>query len=493
MDTDTDFLSPDFDPQEVTVPRLRSILLAQNISYPSTAKKPQLVQIFNQHVAPRTKKLRRAREKTQPSTRGIEDLSVTGDGEDAVAASIEETPRRSTRKSMASQTGMNGSATSSRRTSAALSSRATTEDRSRAGTSDRDSLDRQSAAHRRRTRYSAVAPAIKEEEETEEEIGALDPDESNFSTENPFQSGSSPLVDSETTTGANRRRTVGSSSHAVEKPRKKTPRKTDTAFEMQSRRQKLKEPSPAPIPSEPSEIDEDDEDTDEGASDTGEEFTQEEQDELNTERALTGKKDLLPARRKKSQRSVTSPLKIAPFAILSALLGGVATIWRQEKLNVGYCGIGRPSIAIGGVEVPDWAEFIRPTCEPCPPHAYCFQQLITQCEPDFVLQQHPLSLGGVLPLPPSCEPDGEKARKVQAVVARAVGELRDRNAEYECGTLRDENGRRVGSAELSEDELKNKVSTKRRRGMSQDEFEDLWTGAVGEILEKDEVVKGHDG
>ena len=484
-----DYLSPSFDPSEVTVPRLRSILLEQNVSYPSTAKKPQLVELFSQNVAPRAKKLRKARDKTLPSTRGIEDLSVNGD--DDVAESIEPTPRRSMRNSTPRRNDVTPSVASSRQSSTGVSSRAPTEDRSRAGTSDRDSAQ---PAHRRRTRYSAIAPVIKEEEKTEEESPG-DNDDSHFSSDNPFQSGSSPVIDPVAVSGADRRRTVTASSKASASKPSRASRKTDSAFELQSRRQTLKEPSPTPVPTEPSELDEeeDDELEDEELSEVGEEFTQEEQDELNTERALTGKTDLLPTRRKKASRSVTNPLKTAPFAILVAALGGVATIWRQEKLNVGYCGVGRPSTAIGGVEIPDWADFLRPQCEPCPPHAYCFGQLITQCEPDFVLQQHPLSLGGVVPLVPSCEPDGEKARKVQAVVARAVGELRERNADYECGTLRDEGSHRTGSAEMSEQELKRRVSTKRRRGMSEVEFEDLWSGAIGEILDKDEVVKGSDG
>ena len=116
-----------------------------------------------------------------------------------------------------------------------------------------------------------------------------------------------------------------------------------------------------------------------------------------------------------------------------------------------------------------------------------------RCDPDFVLQSHPLSLGGLLPLPPTCEPDGEKVRKVQAVAERAVEELRDRRAKFECGELTDETGKALPTVEIEEPQLKAQVSQKRRRGMSAAEFEELWKGAIGEVLSRDEVTSDSQG
>jgi Man1-Src1p-C-terminal domain len=50
------------------------------------------------------------------------------------------------------------------------------------------------------------------------------------------------------------------------------------------------------------------------------------------------------------------------------------------------------------------------------------------------------------------------------------------------------NGRGAKSAEVSEHDLKQTVAKKRRRGMSDAEFDDLWNGAIGEIVARDEVV-----
>ena len=117
----------------------------------------------------------------------------------------------------------------------------------------------------------------------------------------------------------------------------------------------------------------------------------------------------------------------------------------------------------------------------------------TRCEQDFVLRPHPLALGGIVPLPPTCEPDGEKARRVAAVADRAVDELRDRNAKWECGTLVDEKGKSIPTSEVDTQDLKSAVAKKRRRGMSEAEFEELWKHALGEIMTREEVSSSTDG
>ncbi|PHH88006.1 hypothetical protein CDD83_8129 [Cordyceps sp. RAO-2017] len=140
------------------------------------------------------------------------------------------------------------------------------------------------------------------------------------------------------------------------------------------------------------------------------------------------------------------------------------------------------------VPVPQFlAPFIEPQCEQCPQHAYCYQDFSVRCEPDFILEPHPLSLGGMVPLPPSCEPDGEKARRVQAVADKAVEELRERRAKFECGEAVGENGQQVESPTVTEEELRESVSSKRNKRLSRQEFDDLWAAAIGEVTARDEV------
>lgn len=82
---------------------------------------------------------------------------------------------------------------------------------------------------------------------------------------------------------------------------------------------------------------------------------------------------------------------------------------------------------------------------------------------------------------------------MKAVADRAVEELRERRAKWECGDLVDEAGKEVPAVEIGEAELKKEVGKKRRRGMGEAEFEELWKGALGEITARDEVVSGVDG
>ena len=219
----------------------------------------------------------------------------------------------------------------------------------------------------------------------------------------------------------------------------------------------------------------------------GEEFTPEEQLALVQENAANGQVDILPPRKKKRAQQSSGVANSAPWVVLMTLLVGYAAWWRIQKVNIGYCGRSNPSAVTMSAQIPEWASFIQPECEPCPQHAYCYQNMDARCEPDFVLKSHPLSLGGLIPLPPTCEPDGEKARRVKAVADKAVDELRDRRAKFECGDLCDENGKPIPTVEISEPDLKKVVSEKRSKKLSEDEFEDLWKGAIGEILGREEV------
>ena len=90
-------------------------------------------------------------------------------------------------------------------------------------------------------------------------------------------------------------------------------------------------------------------------------------------------------------------------------------------------------------------------------------------------------------MPPSCEPDSARERKVQAIKARAVEALREQNAKYECGE--------ASKPEVHEPALKKAINSMipRKKGMSDQEFDDLWASALGEVQNADEVTTGTDG
>lgn len=486
-----DYLQPSFDPNTLTMPKLRGILVAHNISYPSTAKKGQLVDIFEEHVRPQARKLLSAKNRTKRSTRGIVDMPSSAepsvDGEDEVSEEEKapaKTPGKGSRRTTRGATEESldeAPATGTRSGRPARSARQSTE------SSTVSDMGLKSSGMRR-TRLSTATPTVKIAEEGEDPY----PDDgaSPFSSENVFQRGSSPMPEQQPASRDERRRTTVGDTAASGK-RSSSRRKTDvatpaaTATGANGRASTGRRRTRQHTPKEESESDE--------VEDTvqpGEEFTAEEAEDL----ALSERQNGTVARpaRTKPARPKSSIAKIAPVTLSLALLGGLFTVWRQEKLAVGFCGVGRPALTqLGDVEIPAWArDAVLPTCEPCPPHAYCYSDLATQCEDDFFQTPHPLSLGGLIPVPPTCTPDGEKARKVAAVADRAVEELRERNAKFECGELRDEKGKRADTAEIEEPLLKETVSARRSRKMSDEEFEELWVSALPDIYGRDEVVEG---
>ncbi|KAI9701819.1 MAG: inner nuclear membrane protein enriched at telomere/subtelomere region [Candelina mexicana] len=510
-DTELEYLSPTFDPSSLTVPRLRSILVSHNISYPSSAKKPQLIEIFNENVLPQSRRILSARSRTKRTSRGITDIpssqegTINGDEEDDEDTGlmppppIPKTRKRASRKSRSSEAeestdDMPGS--HSKSTVQETSPRRASSKHGRASDTDTAAETAPKRSAVRKTRRSEVTPTVKiEEPEPHAERPVLD--RSAFSHENPFQSGSSPASgDLATPAGERRRKSLGTSTSKSGDKRKTsaTRPKTEKVVNSNNPPQEdgIKVPSSKSfdmrVARQPKVKTEDDENEPE----IGEEFTPEEQLELARERAMNGQSAILPPRRKNQPQQAGRISKSAPWVVVLTLLSGYATWWRREKLDIGYCGVGRPSSALTNVQVPDWAKLLQPECEPCPQHAYCYPQLETRCEPDFVHKPHPLSLGGLVPLPPTCEPDGEKVRRVKAVADRAVEELRERRAKWECGELKDVKGK-PAPVEVGMDCLKKDVGKKRRRGMGDAEFEDLWVGAIGEILGREEISSDVDG
>ncbi|KAL9005912.1 MAG: hypothetical protein Q9188_001326 [Gyalolechia gomerana] len=495
-DNEVEYLSPSFDPATLSVARLRSLLLEHHIKYNPSAKKPQLIELFNQELKPRSRKILAARSRIRRTSKGITDMpssregTVNGDDGDRAGSMlpppVPDTPRRKPRKSSrqpSEDPAIQETTTRAGRTSSSKHPRPSDTETSEV------EVKRPTA---RKTRKSEVAPVMNVEV-SEDKLVRPPLEKSPFSDENPFQSGSSPLAPSD-----NRRRSAfaGMDRRKSHSRRRKTEGVTNDTRDRAPQHDGVIVPSSktfeAPFAQFKQAKDEDEADSEVEA---GEEFTPEEQLELSKDRAANGGLDVLPARKTKRSRQSGggSMLKSALWAVVTALLSGYALWLRREKLEVGYCGLGHTSDSIAGVQIPEWASILQPECEPCPQHAICSENMETKCDPDFVLQPHPLSLGGLVPLPPSCEPDGEKARKVKAVRDKAVEELRERNAKSECGTLTDDQGKIIRTPEIEEQELKEHVGRQRKKGMSDREFADLWKGAIGDMLGLDEVVQSSDG
>ena len=453
-----DYLQEGFDPRTVTMPRLRSILVSHGISF-GNVKKAQLVELVEEHVLPQVPKLRAQRARAKRSSMGIVNAgSAEDDGNwaerDLAPPTVSSRRSKSPRKSSARVVKPEEEEAPIYQSPSKRASRSV----SRAISHADEYEAPQSVRRTRRT----ITPQIKAESE-DEGFTAVG-EESVFTDDNPFQSGSSPP----SARSSINRRTTGQGL-------KPSRRITDEFDEPRQLLVPKVRRARTPI------------DEAEDGIEPGEEFTPDEQLELEE---ATHKGEVIipprPAARKSSRHSLATPVLV----LLLTLLVTYGVWYRQEKIAVGYCGPGRPAKEIipAEVPVPDFlVPFIEPQCEQCPAHAYCYENYEARCHPGFLLRQHPLSLGGLIPLKPSCEADGEKARRVQAVADKAIEELRERRAKFECGELVDDEGKQQDSPAIPESELKETVSKKRSKRLNSAEFEELWAAAIGEVTSRDEV------
>lgn len=503
-----DYLQGDFDPKSLTVPRLRSILVTHNVHYPSQAKKPQLIELFNEHVLPQSNQILAARARAKRTSRGIVDASSnsttsTDFSEELMppppSARRSRSPRKTTRIKRESEDPDHAPLTPAplRESPRKRQSRSVSAQPPHASDTE-TAPDAEPPRSVRRDRR--VTPAPKVEPTEEEDFFKRTPETATvFTSDNPFQSGANSPI-SPLKTPSNRRKTAGLDSVLRQTQTPSTARRRTDGYAFAdvehpstvSRNIEIPLSQIARQRTPEVEIDE--------------EFTPEEQLALDQEEAAHP--ELAVARRAPQPSKRGSSLATPIWVLLTTLFVAYAAWYRQEKLAVGYCGLGRESTQliptniqipewatelaakydIQNIQVPDWlTTALEPQCEPCPPHAYCYEDFTARCEPDFILKPHPLSLGGLVPLPPTCEPDGEKVRRVQAVADRAVEELRDRRAKYECGEPLEPEGEPLDSPAIEEQELKEILNKKRSKRMAAEEFDELWSAAIGEVKARDEV------
>lgn len=489
------YLQPGFDLNSLTIPRIRSILVSHDIGYSSSAKKQDLIDIMQQELMPKAKKLLTAQARVRRTSKGITDVpssqeSTIGDSEEEKGQMLPpKTPRgRKSKSDLISESTAPTPRTA--RKSKTPSGRRST----RPLISDTETEPERPATSVKKTRKSIPAvtstPGVKiEEPSTAYSRRSLPAGESPFSDENPFQSGSSPPSGAKRLSSTSRsRKSLGESDRKSIDRRSSRPSSTKAVQRTRTTYE---------LPVGPMGIDR-------NGVEVTEEFTADAEQELEQE--LATNKQLAKARSsaltRHRKKPVSTAAKTAPFAVLSVVLAAIGGWYRQEKINIGYCGVGETNWSLSAnPNIPTWVhENLQPQCEPCPSHAICFTNMDAKCEDDFVLRPHPLSFNGIVPLPPTCEPDSEKEKRIKAVADRAVEELRERRAIYECGDVKTDDPSHTSTIlttttklEIAEETLKQEISKSRRKGMSEDEFDDLWRGALGDIIARDEIEVIRDG
>lgn len=495
------YLQPGFDLNTLTVPRLRQILVAHDIGYPSSSKKADLIDVVTTELLPQARKLLRERDRMRRTSRGIIDVpssqeSSTYDEDDDERESMPPPPAPKTPRSRKSRTQLNQDAVeptprTARRSKTPTNRRSTKAPRY-SDTETTETEQERIPASNRKTRKStpgsvpvAQTTSVRVQDASNRR-SALETEDSPFTQENPFQSGSSPPAEPKHAPSSSRtRKSLGTSS-----TRKSTSRRRASPIEV--KRESVEFPvSRLSVSAD--------------GIETTEEFTEDAQEELKDDMAHD--RSLVKSRKKDMKKLQRKPkstaAKAAPWTLLVTALSALAAWYRQEKVAIGYCGIGQSSWSVAHIDgIPEFVhEVLQPQCEPCPQHAICYPNMKAECEYDFVLRQHPLSFGGLIPLPPVCEPDSEKERRIKHVADKAVEVLRDERAAYECGgkssliSSSSEESTTSSSTVVSPvknawvpvEVLKETVSRRKRKGMSEDEFEDLWKGAYEEMLSREEM------
>lgn len=296
---------------------------------------------------------------------------------------------------------------------------------------------------------------------------------SRFSTDNPFQSGSTP-------TSSKRRHTAVPTSEQKLPPPEKTPRRkseyvpaveSDTERKTPLRNKFM--PAVGQMRASPA-----------FQSAAQRRF---ENDAMADQLTKSPQREVVavgPAVEPTSQQlSIQRIVKNAAVFTLFAALSLGATQWRVEKVRAGYCGVdSRPRhLAITAPLSDKIAHWVLPECEPCPAHGTCLPGFQVQCDDGFVPVQHPFSLGGLVPMAPACLPDTEKLRKIQIVAEEAVQQLRDQNAAFECGHSE--------SATLTESELHNALRARKSASLTDDQFDSLFEHAVEDVQSRDEIIQ----
>lgn len=490
------YLAPGFNLNSLTVPRLRSILVSHDVSYPTSAKKAQLIAIVESEVLPKAKQLLRQRDRIQRTSVGIIDMpssqeSMEEDNTSAGASGLPpSTPmtrkgrsRPSTRASTAEVDDLvPPPSTSRRRATRSAVKHPRGSDTEETG-EDLDAVEATPRATRRKSRKSEAHPTprapIAPIPETPVSVKQEARGDSVFTDDNPFQSGS-PIETPRARAASNEMRRKSTPRHSTTVTR----RKAEVPFSSRIKKEDgIIVPSRSTFESPVTGLRSlKAEDSDDDEIVPGEEFTPDEQLAL-TQAQATPRKAVV----KRKPQKQGGGTQMASWFVILALFSGFGAWWRKEKIEVGYCGVGKPHWSLESTKVPEWASVMEPKCELCPQHAFCYPNFQVSCEQDFVLKPHPLSLGGLIPLPPTCEPDSDKLRRVKVVADKAVDELRDQRAKFECGEADKDGSKEVNSPEMTAAELKQRVSKSKRKGMSDEEFEELWKGAIGEIAGREEV------
>ncbi|QLQ78346.1 hypothetical protein HG537_0A05930 [Torulaspora globosa] len=162
--------------------------------------------------------------------------------------------------------------------------------------------------------------------------------------------------------------------------------------------------------------------------------------------------------------------------------------YREQRILIGYCGYEKEtgklfdSKITALSKIDDFLESQKPHCLPCPDHAICYPLLQMKCQPEYALHRNRWSLHHLLPLSDSCVKDTKREKLVSEVVKKSLEFLRMKNAQYSCGESND------FKSGMTEEELYQIFYESRAPWINDDEFDELWSQAVSDLIKEPEIT-----
>ena len=123
-------------------------------------------------------------------------------------------------------------------------------------------------------------------------------------------------------------------------------------------------------------------------------------------------------------------IKIIVVWVTLLLFSFILAIYRQERIQVGFCGCGPGNS--GSLLFKLFS--IRLKCVECPDHGICYPYSQLLCLPEYIMSQPLLwSFWGLIPTYNTCVLDSTKVKKVNKIVRSVLDLLSRRNASIKCG------------------------------------------------------------
>ncbi|KAL1924823.1 uncharacterized protein VTP21DRAFT_4477 [Calcarisporiella thermophila] len=494
----------DLDPAKLRMADLRAILHIYDIDAKSSAKKQDLVDLYNQHISPVPARVEEAKRWVDVNggkrggtpgpeigmrrgTPGLEGgrRATPGIGEEDGTRSNEvfavPAPRASTPKPR-------GRSTTRKRTPAPSETASLDGSESESNAPKNASVKPKTPRSQRPQTPNKQAMNMEMDEEADElnKSAAAEKEKSPFSLNNPFQSGGETSPDK---IRQRRRTTMGVDSR--DRSRSRTRRNTSV-----SRKQRASMGDHLVATSQPllfSPVEGHPPFSKFMSPPSASYYSDRDNQERRLSLASPASGNSRRRRRSKSPPVIKEEYSLSSILVLCLALLVAFGIWyRSAIIRVGYCGEdGRPAhrknVGEGMSMFKNISSKLVPSCIPCPEHATCTNGEFINCDKEFVPQTHLLSLGGLLPFPLRCVTDDAKLTQVQLTVDTIRRELSLRAGQVICGHVKKDRelltqlqGNIMVNGIL-EEKLKEQLKDRKSPEIGDDAFNEYWQLALEDL------------